>query len=206
MTGATPASAVQIGTIRDDLDNMVHFVNRIERDLRDAMQELGQAPATPGDRPAMDTRIWKLGERLPYLYRGSVLQTVLGFFEHNLNVLCEALRNEYGVTERVTDLPGKGLRRSKLYMAKYIGIDFPADTEYWACVLKYADIRNLIAHRDGLVKDDDPELIRFIENNPNLSIDDTHRVQLHEGFLTEVIDNLHRFFQVLSERIAALRP
>ena len=56
------------------------------------------------------------------------------------------------------------------------------------------------------MKDDDPELIRFIENNPNLSIDDTHRVQLHEGFLTEVIDNLHRFFQVLSERIAALRP
>lgn len=205
MTDDTPKSAAQIGNMRADLDNLVHFVNRIEHDLRDTMRDLGRAPATqPGQTPA-EAGIWKPGDRLPYLYRGSVLQTVLGFFEHNLNELCNCLRNEYGIEEKVTDLPGKGLRRSKLYMAKYVGVDFPADTEVWNNVLKYADIRNLIAHRDGLVKDDDPELIRFIENNPCLSIDDTHRVCLHEGFLTEVIDQLRRLFEILSERITVLR-
>jgi hypothetical protein len=205
MADGTPKSAVQIGSMCADLDNMAHFVNRIEHDLQDAMRDLGEAPAAQSDRSAAETGIWKPGERLPYLYRGSVLQTVLGFFEHNLNELCNCLRVERGIEERITDLPGKGLRRAKLYMAKYIGVDFPADTDAWKHVLKYADIRNLIAHRDGLVKDDDPELIRFIENNPCMSIDDTHRVCLHEGFLTEVIDQLHRFFEILSERIAALR-
>jgi hypothetical protein len=199
MANNTRGSTSQIQNMREDLDNMVHFVDRIEHDLHNAMQELGQAPAR---KPGTQQR----GERLPYLYRASVLQTVLGFFEHNLNELCDALRDEYGTEERVTDLPGKGLRRSKLYMAKYIGVDFPADTEVWNRMLKYADIRNLIAHRDGLVKDDDPELIRFIENNSRLSVDETNRVQLHEGFLAEVIDCLHRFFEVLSERITAIRP
>lgn len=198
MPNNTRGSASQIQNMRENLDNMVHFVDRIEHDLRDAMQEPGLAPVRkPGT--------WQPGERLPYLYRASVLQTVLGFFEHNLNELCDALRDEYGTEEKVTDLPGKGLRRSKLYMAKYIGVDFPADTDVWNRVLKYADIRNLIAHRDGLVKDDDPELIRFIKNNPRLSVDETNRVQLHEGFLEEVIDYLHRFFEELSKRITAIR-
>jgi hypothetical protein len=200
VTEPIPESAARIEAIRRDLDSLYQFARRMEHNLQHEIRELKQPPADR-DRPAADDGVWKLSDRLPYLYRGSALLTILGFFEHNLNAVCESLRKEHGVTTGITDLPGRGLRRSKLYITKHIGLPFPSDSESWGLVLKYADIRNLIAHRDSLVKDDDPELIRFIEADPHLSIDETRRVRLHEGALIELLDHLHRFFQALSESI-----
>lgn len=200
MTEPVAESAARIEAICQDLDSLYHFAQRMERNLQHEIQEL-KKPAVNQDRLTSNGGVWKLSDRLPYLYRGSALLTILGFFEHNLNAVCESLRKERGVTTGITDLPGRGLRRSKLYITKHIGLSFPSNSESWGLVLKYADVRNLIAHRDSLVKDDDPELIRFIEADPHLSIDETRRVRLHEGALVELLDHLHRFFQALSESI-----
>jgi len=197
VTEPVSESAARIEAIRQDLDSLYHFARRMERNLQHEILELKQ--------PAADGGIWTLGDRLPYLYRGSALLTILGLFEHNLNAVCESLRKEHGVTTAITDLPGRGLRRCKLYITRHIGLPFPSDSPSWGLVLKYADIRNLIAHRDSLVKDDDPELIRFIEADPHLSIDETRRVSLHEGALIELLDHLHRFSQALSETIRGSR-
>jgi|GEM_PF-6595556 len=183
----------QIHAIRQDLDGLVRFVERIEKDLR---REAGRAAGT---QAAGGEGIWSLQASLPGLYRGSVLLTLFGFFEHNLNALCNSLRREYGTDSRITDLPGRGLRRAKLYITKHIGLPFPADTDAWHCLLKFSDIRNLVAHRDSLIKDDDPELRRFIEADPNLNIDASGRIRLEAGALEEVIVHLRRFFEALSE-------
>jgi hypothetical protein len=173
-------TASRIDAIRRDLDSLVRFAERIELSVRDESREPGGTEEAPPDGEA----IWK----------------------HNLNALCDSLRREYGIPTRVTDLPGKGLRRAKLYITRHAGLPFPADTEAWRCLLKYSDIRNLVAHRDSLLKDDDPELIRFIEGNPRLSIDASQRVRLHEGALAEVIDYLHRFFRDLADCLRSPRP
>ena len=194
-------SAYQIGAIRLDLDNMYHFANLIEKSLANEVVEVKEFRSKYGDSPSLGNELWNLTEVLPYLYRGSAILTVLGFFEHNLNVVCESLRKEFNKEVKVTDLNGKGLRRSKLYISKEIGIKFPANSEAWQYLLKLSDIRNLIAHRDSLIKENDPDLIRFIKNTPYLSIDITNRVRLHEGALNNLIDYLHIFFKELSEAI-----
>lgn len=202
MTDAMPDTpghtACRVDAIRRDLDNLLRFAERIEQNLRSEAGEAGAAPGAAGTEG-----VWSLQENLPWLYRGSALLTLLGFFEHNLNALCDSLRRECGVADRVTDLPGKGLRRARRYITRHAGLPFPAGTGSWRSLLKYSDIRNLVAHRDSLVKDDDPELLRFIDADPCLSLDASGRVRLHEGALAEVIDHQRRFFEALSECLAA---
>lgn len=196
-----PKSALQIGVIRNDLDNMYHFSNLIEKSLKQELDEVGKYINEHGESPSISDELWNLTEVLPYLFRGSALLSILGFYEHNLNAVCDSLKEEFNKDVRITDLNGKGLRRSKLYMSKEIGITFPANTEAWNYLLKLSDIRNLISHRDSLVKDDNPELLRFIENTPYLSVDFTNRVRLHEGALNSLLDYLDMFFKELSEAI-----
>jgi hypothetical protein len=186
----------QLQTIRADLENLRRFAEGIERNLRSEAGETAGAVDS-------DDGVWQLHQVLPWLYRGSALLTVLGFLEHNLNAVCETLRRERGIQTPITDLPGKGLRRARLYLQKHLGIDFPVHGEAWNTLLKYSDIRNLIAHRDGLVKDDDPELLRFIDADPSLSLDAGGRVRLEQGVLPALIDQIGYFFEELAQKIEA---
>lgn len=183
----------QLDAIQRDLDGLLRFVERIEKDLQREARNTDAGEAADGEG------VWSLRANLPWLYRGSVLLTLFGFFEHNLNALCDSLRREYGTAAGVADLPGRGLRRARLYMTRHVGLPFPAGTEAWRCLLKYSDIRNLVAHRDSLVKNNDPELLRFIEANPDLDIDASGRVRLRAGALEDVIIHLQRFFGALSK-------
>jgi len=194
MRAAGAEARRQLRAIRTDLDKLRRFVDGMEENLRVARADAGQP------NPAEDD-LWDLDQALPWLYRGSALLTILGFLEHNLNAVCETLGQENGCATRITDLPGKGLRRSRHYLRKHIGIDFPSGSKTWTYLLKVADIRNLIAHRDSLVKDDNPELVRFIETDPNLSIDAGGRVRLHAQALSEFIDRMDDFFMKLEQSI-----
>ena len=196
--GAHPGSVEQIRTICFDLDNLRRFADGIENSLRFEVRQTQQPSAA-------DEGLWRLTETLPWLYRGAALLTILGFLEHNLNAVCETLRREHDCETAITDLPGKGLRRSKHYLRKHIGIDFPAHSRAWNRLLKYADIRNLIAHRDGLIKDDDPELLRFIDTEPRLTVD-AGRVRLHEGAPGELIGHVQEFFEQLAGAVDEAAP
>ncbi len=189
--GAQPDAVEQLRTVCADLDNLRRFADGIENSLRAEVRQTQQQPSVDDDS------LWRLTEVLPWLYRGAALLTILGFLEHNLNAVCETLRREHGCETAITDLPGKGLRRARHYLRKHIGIDFPSQSRAWKQLLKYADIRNLIAHRDGLIKDDDPELLRFIDTEPRLSVD-SGRVRLHEGALAELIGHVQGFFEELA--------
>lgn len=194
-------SVLQTGAIRANLDEMEEFANFLERSLENAVTEIEESIDKHVTQSSADEELWNVTENFPYLFRASALISILGFFEHNLNVVCDALRKEFSKEVKITDLPGKGLKRSKQYISKIIGVNFPANSESWKILLKLSEIRNLIAHRDSHIKNDDPDLLRFINDNQYLSIDFTNRVRLHKGALNYLIDYMHSFFNELSEAI-----
>ncbi len=196
-----PTSAQQIEAIRVNLDQMEEYVNFLEKYLQNAVNQVESSIEEQGKQKLLAEELWNAKEIYPCLFRASALLSILGFFEHNLNVVCETLRKEFGKETKVTDLPGKGLKRSKLYISKKIGVDFPANSESWNRLLKLSDVRNLIAHRDSQIKDNNPDLVRFIKENQYMSIDLTNRVRLHKGALNYLVNYLHEFFKELAERI-----
>ncbi len=194
-------SALQTGAIRANLDEMEEFANFLEKSLENAVTEVEESIDKHETQSSADEELWNVTEIFPYLFRASALLSILGFFEHNLNVVCDALRKEFDKEVKITDLPGKGLKRSKQYISKVIGVNFPANSESWKILLKLSEIRNLIAHRDSQLKNNDPDLLRFINDNQYLSLDLTNRVRLHKGTLNYLIDYMHSFFNELSEAI-----
>ena len=195
-------SALQTGAIRANLNEMEEFANFLEKSLENAVTEVEESIDKHETQASADEELWNVTENFPYLFRASALLSILGFFEHNLNVVCDALRKEFSKEVKITDLPGKGLKRSKQYISKVIGVNFPANSKSWKILLKLSEIRNLIAHRDSQIKNDDPDLLRFISENQYLSLDLTNKVRLHKGALNYLIDYMHSFFNELSVAIS----
>jgi hypothetical protein len=165
------------------------------------MEEIEVFIKAHGRLPSIDEELWNVSEIFPHLHRSSILLSVFAFFEHNLNAVCDSLAQEHGKRLRVTDLSGRGLERAKTYISKEIGITFPSMSEPWQELSKLHSLRNVIAHRDGLLKPEDNPLKEYIEKSHYISVDLEGRVRLHEGILNHLLDHLELFFKELAAAI-----
>lgn len=194
-------SARQVNEILFDIGNFYHYANFIEKSLKVEIDEIGTFIQTYGRQPSVDAELWNVSEVFPHLNRSAVLLSVFAFFEHNLNAVCDTLAKEHGKILRVTDLNGRGLERAKTYISKVIGIAFPATSNSWQELANLRQLRNAIAHRDGLLKED-KGLKEYITKSDYISIEHDGHVRLHEGILQYLLDHLELFFKDLETAIA----
>jgi|SRR3990170_4827111 len=194
-------SALRVGKIRLDIENLYHYANFTEKSLKAEMKEIETFVQTHGRQPSIDEEWWNVSEVFPHLHRSAILLSIFAFFEHNLNVVCDSLAQEHGKRLRVIDLSGRGLQRAKTYMSKEIGLSFPSTTESWQELAQLHALRNVIAHRDGMLKTDDEPLKEYIAKSRYISVDLEGRVRLHEGILTHLLDHLELFFKDLGAAI-----
>src|SRR5579859_3739221 len=203
MTDVPNKSALRVGKIRLDMENLHHYANFTEKSLKAEMEEIEAFVQAHGRQPSIDEEWWNVSEVFPHLHRSAVLLSVFAFFEHNLNAVCDSLAEEHGKRLRVTDLSGRGLARAKTYMSKEIGIPFPSTSGSWQELSQLHSLRNVIAHRDGLLKPEDKSLKEYIDKSNYISVDIEGRVRLHEGILTYLLDHLELFFKDLGAAICA---
>ncbi len=185
------------------MENLHHYANFTEKSLKVEMEEIEAFVQSHGRQSSIDEEWWNVSEVFPHLHRSAILLSVFAFFEHNLNAVCDSLAEEHGKRLRVTDLSGRGLERAKTYMSKEIGIAFPSTSESWQELSQLHSLRNVIAHRDGLLKPEDKALKEYIAHSHYISVDLEGRVRLHEGILTYLLDHLELFFKDLGAAICA---
>lgn len=125
------------------------------------------------------------------IHRKSCLVTLYSYLESFLNYFCEYLYELNGRKLKYTDLSGTGIFRARLYLLKVEGVDFDQINNRWNQIKGFNLIRNNIVHESGKVGKD--KLIKFIETNENLSINNFDDVRIESGYIHELIDIIEGF-------------
>lgn len=125
------------------------------------------------------------------IHRKSCLVTLYSYLESFLNYFCEYLYELNGRKLKYTDLSGTGVFRARLYLLKVEGVDFDQMNDEWNQIKGFNLIRNNIVHESGKVGKD--KLIKFIDTNENLSINNFDDVRIESGYIHELIDIIEGF-------------
>ena len=125
------------------------------------------------------------------IHRKSCLVTLYSYLEVFLNYFCEYLYELNGRKLKYTDLSGTGIFRARLYLLKVEGVDFDQMNDGWNQIKGFNLIRNNIVHESGKVGKD--KLIKFIDTNENLSINNFDDVRIKSDYIHELIDIIESF-------------
>jgi len=82
--------------------------------------------------------------------------------EHQLDQLCQLFAKEQRLKIIQTDLRGKGIDRTRLYLQKVIGL--PLDSSHvWQEIKRIQRVRNVIVHNDAKLIGADKDLTEYVE-------------------------------------------
>jgi len=198
-------STVKLVSILNELQPLFHYANLIEKSLRNEAEEIIEFMKENENMPSIDEELWHVQEISPYLQRSAAFLSVFAFVEHNLNLVCETLREEYKRKLSFKDLNDKGLERIKNYMKKEIGIDFPDQTEPWNEIKSMNKIRNVIAHRISEVDPSDNKLIEYINKDNYFDIQNNF-LQLQNGAIKYLLSYIEIFLKELNYAVCKNSP
>lgn len=125
------------------------------------------------------------------IHRKSCLVTLYSYLEVFLNYFCEYLYELNGRKLKYTDLSGKGIFRARLYLLKVEGVDFDQMNNEWNQIIGFNLIRNNIVHESGKVGKD--KLIKFIDTNEHLSVNNFDDVRIESAYVDELINIIEDF-------------
>lgn len=143
----------------------------------------------------------------PSMQRRSVLLTIFGIFEHELEEFCNVYARKHQLSVKVADFKGSGIERSATYIKKVMGINTPSST-----LKKLQKLRNACAHQDAKYKLPDGQKIKeiadLVNEYPNLIGTDTFepKVILKAGFLNWVLTILGDYFRNIEEELRNNAP
>lgn len=144
-----------------------------------------------------------LSEHYPSMIRQAMFVSAYGRLEHLLNELCQQLQEERRLPIGLKDLKGAGLQRAKDYLKKVCGIAFPDEGTAWATIMGLAEIRNVIAHREGALKKSDKKAWTYLEKHQSqVTLDVTHGLIFSDEFVPAVLDVFVSFL----EQVYAVLP
>ena len=155
----------------------------------------------------LDDETWDLNSifrnHFPNLQRRSALLTLTGYFEHELDKLCQQFQVEKAFSLSLSDLAGSGIARSTNYLEKVAGIDAHKTSREWNQIKNIQKVRNLIVHQDGQLIDSRGEpnkaVIEYIRLTESLEGDD--EVIVKSNYLAQVSSIYRAYFKLIDESI-----
>ncbi len=146
----------------------------------------------------------------------SFIVILYSYIENGLNTICNAEYSDkarYHRKEgkspfliRWNDMKGEGIKRSKLYLEKVIGLNLHAGEKPWSEIDTLRKIRNAIVHSDGTVSDqitNDLNVKQHI-NNGLFEITDQApntlgKIMIKPGYLDFILANVKQFFENIEQ-------
>jgi hypothetical protein len=145
---------------------------------------------------------WLLSQVFPNKLRLSLFVICYAFLESRLQTLCLNLKVKFGHKIGIEEIKGKGIFRSRIYLEKVIGVNFPEKSSQWQDIMIYNRIRNSIVHSDGRLDAEKENQVKiFIDQKKWIELDTSKRIQLLGTFYQEVIETLEKFFDELLDAI-----
>ncbi len=110
---------------------------------------------------------WKIDDVFAQTSINSSIVVLCSYIETGLNALCDAYKLDKEIPLRYLDMRGQGIDRSKIYLEKVIGLNFPSNSQSWAEIRALKKLRNAIVHDEGWASKDilsDSCIKKHIEN------------------------------------------
>lgn len=134
----------------------------------------------------------------------SVFLSAYAILEGTLNKLCHLIQDEFDFKIKLEDLNSRiYLDHYKIYLTKVYGLEFSDFESYWTKITKYASLRNLFIHEDGLSKKigykkklTSIKYLDIFENNGSIAVS----IQ-NDRFFELFFKELYEFFKKLIELI-----
>ncbi|OCH01406.1 hypothetical protein A6D98_02995 [Aliivibrio fischeri] len=149
----------------------------------------------------LETRELELDELtniFPSIQRKAEIIAVYAVLEYQMQQICKSYERELDTQVRIQDLNSNGiLDQCKKYLQKVVSIDFPDKGEFWKEVMKVQQIRNVLVHADGYVKDGNKELLSYIKQSNYLGLDLSGKVIIKSGYSIHCIDSFCAFLTEL---------
>ncbi len=153
----------------------------------------------------LDDQTWALdhlfGEHFPALQRSAAFLTVWGSFELQMTRLCHEVAKAGGYRITIKDLEGKGVQRAKTYLLKVAEFDGDWVQVAWKDFPNFNSIRNIFAHKNGIVDSTNKELATFIASASNLMQSVEGTLRLGNAFLPHYLRQERRLLESLKRDI-----
>jgi hypothetical protein len=155
----------------------------------------------------LDDASWDLDgvfrEYFPSLQRSSALVALFGFFENELNHLCELYKKTRSYNVSFKDLSGQGIERAAGYLEKVVNLNIQKQSQHWREIKDIQKLRNLLVHLngklvaiDGTVKKHEQD---YVQQNKFLSGE--REIVVCQGYLMHVFKTVNEYFQLLDAEI-----
>jgi hypothetical protein len=147
-------------------------------------------------------------DHFPRLLRYSIVTLLHTVVETQMFRLADYLRRKQGLALTVKDFRGTGIKRTKLYLHKVVGLNV-ADDPAWKKLCDLNDLRDIIVHRGGLQgpnKNQQKEVRRLInEYNGGLSLlgpeeSPDSEIEVSLDFCRCFLDTIEQFFRRLFQK------
>ena len=113
------------------------------------------------------------------------------------------MAKEKKIKIKVTDLQNKGIRKAIEYLEKVIGLNIDKSGKICSECKDIQDIRNLVVHNGGVLKEKDGRIrqgeINIVTKSKFLSGDAT--INFEEGYLTHVLDTFDDLYKIINKPI-----
>ncbi len=136
------------------------------------------------------------------IFRKPIVSSLYFFLEAELNNMCDQLHEKKSLAKKLAECTGikgkgSGIMKAQYYFDEFGGIDFSIIGE-WEKLLDLKEIRNCIAHDDGLVKESDTKVREIVKDSFLLSLEaDMLGYRVDDDYLRIEKEYLEEYFVVV---------
>ncbi|WP_299628378.1 hypothetical protein [uncultured Tenacibaculum sp.] len=193
--------------IKAYLESTQEMILTQERELEEKFkkwnEEHSENPEMPDAFDIYEMEILNSSE-FPNILNKSIYLTIYSMFENEFNKLCEWCQHSEELNLSPKDLKGGNyIGQCRNYIIKVLNVNLENLKEQWTKIGKYQQIRNVIAHNNGIVKQTNKEIPKFVDSTQGISIEQkTSEIQIESiDFLIDFIDHLVGFLNETIEEI-----
>ena len=117
-------------------------------------------------------------------------------FESHLLIICERIKEKNNLPLALNDIRGESfLWTFDKFMTRVALLPSPSSSKHWKEILAYSQIRNLLIHADGTIKDikSHTHLKSLVETSHDIHIDKHNRICFRKRFAIRVLSNMSNF-------------
>ena len=151
-----------------------------------------------------DIKKHKLLKVFPDLLLEALFITAYSYFEKELDDVCGSLKERCSFSLSLSDLNGKGVFRSLLYLKKIARLNI--DSKIVNRISIYNKIRNCIVHNNGVLQENDKNLLAELSKLPNIDTNKSKGLKLTAMFLEETIEDYIEFVALIFSEIKEIVP
>ena len=187
---------IDIETLEEHISDVERDFNRRRRKLEESLTRKAESLSDRDKEELGDIysdEFHKLEQLFPTMHRRSYLLTVMGLLESYLNRLCKYAKVARKLNVDVTDLHGRGVKRAADYLRKIINVEFPESDE-WKEILIAHEIRNLVAHNDGYLKDGSSNQVRaYASRTSRVTVSEKNEIALTDEYVPALLEAIRGF-------------